>query len=296
MRRAGITLVEVLVAIMITGFGIISIIVLFPAGTIRLAEAFRQERASLAAYNADQFLRAFWQSPQLDDEPFFQRLEDPDGPTGPLPPATNPDEPSYPVVIDPLGIASGLPALWNSGSYWLIRDSFPRQLLGGNIPDIHRALGIASSPDGVYYDTDDRRYNRDYRYNWLWIVQRPRNRDKYVASMTVVVFDQRAPLSTNHELRCACRRPPIPVPGDNTNTIEVDNPIAGEFRNGYLMEVINTPTRRYKVHKIAEVGATPNGWTRIDLETPSILPPGESGIAVLWRGVAGVYERPMLTR
>ncbi|MDW8244848.1 MAG: type II secretion system protein [Thermogemmata sp.] len=294
MRRAGITLVEVLVAIMITGFGIISIIVLFPAGTIRLAEAFRQERASLAAYNADQFLRALWQSPELDNEPFFRALEDPDGSTGPLPRA-NPYEPSYPVVIDPLGIASDPRPIWSppNSTHVLIRRYLSLQPSGN--PSTISPLVLASSHDGVYWDTDQKSYTRDYRYNWLWIVQRPRNYHKYIAIMTIIVFDQRTEYITNYEIRCKCTG----VTNDANNyVVSVDNDNLQDFRNGYLLEIVTDPAnvRQYRVHKIAEMAKASGNATWIYLETSPILNPGQQGIAVLYRGVAGVYHRPPLIR
>src|SRR6516225_10126399 len=45
-RRAGITLTEILIAIMILGIGLVSLATLFPIGLLRLREAQRQTRSA----------------------------------------------------------------------------------------------------------------------------------------------------------------------------------------------------------------------------------------------------------
>ena len=45
-RRSGITLVEVLVAILIMGVGMIALLTLFPLGALNIAQALKDDRAA----------------------------------------------------------------------------------------------------------------------------------------------------------------------------------------------------------------------------------------------------------
>lgn len=56
--RAGITLTEILIGIMILGVGLVSLATLFPIGLLRLREAQRNTRSALLAYSAEADLSA----------------------------------------------------------------------------------------------------------------------------------------------------------------------------------------------------------------------------------------------
>jgi type II secretory pathway pseudopilin PulG len=58
-RRPGVTLTEVLVAIFITGIGMISLLVLFPLGALNMNQAIKDQRAADAARIAASLARAF---------------------------------------------------------------------------------------------------------------------------------------------------------------------------------------------------------------------------------------------
>jgi len=51
--RSGTTLIEVLVAIFVMGIGLIALLVLFPLGALRMAQAIQDEYCARAAANAD---------------------------------------------------------------------------------------------------------------------------------------------------------------------------------------------------------------------------------------------------
>src|SRR5262245_44100129 len=51
-RRSGITLVEVLVAIFIMGVGLLALLALFPLGALEMAQAVKDDRAAAVAANA----------------------------------------------------------------------------------------------------------------------------------------------------------------------------------------------------------------------------------------------------
>ncbi len=58
-RRSGITLVEVLIAILVMGVGMISVLVLFPVGILNMRQAMQDDRAANMAANGDATCQAF---------------------------------------------------------------------------------------------------------------------------------------------------------------------------------------------------------------------------------------------
>lgn len=123
-RRPGLSLTEVLVALFIMGIGTIAILTLFPLGALNMAQAFRDDRCTQAASQADAFLRYYVKDKASRNsssnnltaapptgEPFYHAMSDPDPgkvataqliPVPPTPPPA-PMRAGYPVVIDPLG-------------------------------------------------------------------------------------------------------------------------------------------------------------------------------------------------
>src|SRR5882757_2725476 len=96
-RRPGVTLIEVLVAIFVMGIGLICLLTLFPLGAMRMAAAFKDERAAQAAINARTIADAkkLRYDPSLDV--FFKN---PGGATGAASDNVDPNlpnSPSYPV-------------------------------------------------------------------------------------------------------------------------------------------------------------------------------------------------------
>ncbi len=59
-RRAGMSLTEVLVALFILTIGVIGILTMFPLGAVQMARAVRDDRSALAANNADAYMRWYW--------------------------------------------------------------------------------------------------------------------------------------------------------------------------------------------------------------------------------------------
>lgn len=53
--RPGVTLIEVLLAIFITGVGLLALLTLFPLGVLRMAEAIKDDRAAALAVEAAEF-------------------------------------------------------------------------------------------------------------------------------------------------------------------------------------------------------------------------------------------------
>ena len=136
-RRAGLSLIEVLAALFIMGIGLISLFTLFPYGALQMASAVKDDRTAQCASAADAYMRVYWKErvlephPNSPQEPFFRQvfpqadaMDDPNAdangpgvpnanqkpplPAAPGTPQVVPSvqgiiDPSYPLVVDPMG-------------------------------------------------------------------------------------------------------------------------------------------------------------------------------------------------
>jgi hypothetical protein len=330
-RRPGLTLTEVLVTLGILAFGVLALLTLFPLSASQMAIAAREDRSAQAAAAADGFIRAYWKSDIVDRaraglpiaEPFFSALDDPDGPTPVLPPGrvnvspANPDEVSYPVVIDPMGY-------WARGGLanqtWLgdmspgLGTYVPRrnlQLTSGNLT---YAFRVCSLMDGLGYDDDGHpRTDRELRYNYLWVIQRSLNANQYSAGLTVVVFDNRpnlyAPAGAEGVFSTTASGV---VP--NTNSVTLLDNAAGppDVKPGnWIMDATVDPSgvagggtriRQANFYQVVSVspGLMGANTTTLELQAPlkqSTDPRVGSytGTFVVLRGVSGVYVKPPLS-
>lgn len=142
LRRRGITLLEVLIAIFTMGIGLLALLTLFPLGAIQMAQAIKDDRTGNEATHADALLRSHWNSVYLGGGPMAYKtplvvletnrgdaFDDPQSdflvgntqrvyPDSPAalhyrtrfspvvatePPAFPPGSPSFPVMLDGLG-------------------------------------------------------------------------------------------------------------------------------------------------------------------------------------------------
>jgi prepilin-type N-terminal cleavage/methylation domain-containing protein len=155
-RRQGVTLMEVLVAIMITGIGLLALLTLFPLGALEMVQSVKDDRCGHVKHNAASIINML--DTRLD---VYIRDNGMLNPAGILPPATlnpplpamnNPADPnylsyqesvSYPVIIDANGWAAnqGNPAWqnWIGGQVGLA----PRRMT-------LKELDPARSPDPVF--------------------------------------------------------------------------------------------------------------------------------------------------
>src|SRR4051794_3443448 len=105
-RRQGVTLMEVLVAVMITGVGLLALLTLFPLAALEMAASVKDDRCGHIKHNA--FALANMLNLRNDPQvvaammnPAFGTLPQANATipgTGQL---QFPDTPSYPVLIDP---------------------------------------------------------------------------------------------------------------------------------------------------------------------------------------------------
>jgi hypothetical protein len=120
-HRAGLTLTEVLVAIFITGIGMVSLLVLFPLAALKMNQAIKDQRAADCARIAAAYARALPTTSVnqlgLREDPAFYNTAtgtsyytDPTiwpTPSTALPKLSNASGPSYPLFIDPAGANAG---------------------------------------------------------------------------------------------------------------------------------------------------------------------------------------------
>jgi len=319
--RKGLSLVEVLTAIFITGLGIISILTLFPLGAMRMAQAFRDERSALAAYNAEQFFRSYWKKHVVEaapPDPFFSALDQP----APGMPPCLPHEPSYPVVVDPMGFLAraGLP---NQSWFGDTPTRIPRwnlQVVGTNPT---AALSLCSLRDGITADDNGNPTpEREFRYNFLWVVQRPRNADRFHANLTIVVFDRRAPMyvpprseQVFHNVTFNPGQTSLlleHIPGVSPNQLEIRSgdwvmdgtiydPSSGiavgrpGLRHAYFYRVTAMTETQLEIQPPLRTPAT-----QLEIQPPLRTPADGNlasypGTLILLRGVSGVFVRHPLT-
>ena len=314
-RRGGLTLTEVLVTLLILSIGLLSVLTLFPLGAVNMGRAVRDDRSYQCARSLEGTFRAYWKPEIVEkagngDIPLFSALETPGGGL----PRANPNEWSYPVVVDPWGyIARQPPPSNNPGTLpdWIgdTRTNVPRRTMMAlfGLNQAHILSGV-SLKDTVGYDENLRlTADREYRYNAMVIIQRPLNRDRYAAYLTVVAFDNRpflfAPAGSEIVYNSATFFP-------GTTTITVDLPSANvDVKPGkWVMDVSvnppgNTPARPLIRHAnlYQVVSVTPQGPSQTILEVqPPVQTPTDNnraqynGTLVALDGVSGVYRRSPL--
>ena len=265
-------------------------------------------------------------------EPYFLRLTV-DG--GNLTPSAvpGPTDPSYPVFVDPMGMYARSPVVGDSQLTKIPRvnlqfiNTYSTQYFanllppGSSLPD-RLALRFCSQMDGLTYrddgsvDTSKPAEMRELRYNWLWVVQRPVNRDRYTVRMQVVVFDKRAhqyaPSSAETELVGTAALPIVLTPGD---TAIRGVPLTAELRKGsWIMDAGNLYQgtnfaggqilRHAEFYRVLSVSAditSPGGNTALAIEVhrPVTRPDGlalpYNAMLVSMPSVADVFERPLMT-
>jgi type II secretory pathway pseudopilin PulG len=332
-RRPGFTLIEILITLFILMSGLLAILTLFPLAASQMAIAVREDRSAQAATQADAFFRSYWKSlteqptfTPATSEPFYQALNSPGDPALPAPLI---DEWSYPVLVDPMGFVarSGqVNQTWvgdlNAGSR---TTNVPRRSLnlitnpatnGGN--QSLYSMKLCSLPDSLSYNDDGVPQNpvstlaeREWRYNWAWVVQRT-NRNPNAATLTIVVFDKRAPLFTpaGSEVAFGANF----TPGSTTVVVTgtPDLKPGGWVMDATVGIVTNfsppgprpTPLRHANFYQVVSVTPGGAGTTNLELQTVVKAPSdtgfnpsasaGYTGTLVVLRGVSGVYPKPPL--
>jgi hypothetical protein len=277
-----------------------------------MAKAVKDDRSYHAARGADGMFRSYWKAEIVEragagDPAIFSALDDPDGPpsaAGPNLAPARPNEWSYPVAVDPWGFVARLaPARdWIGGAF----PSVPRRTMSlfGNNPQ--HVLSALSLKDTMGYDQDMRpTADREYRYNWMWIIQRPQNSNRYAASMTVIVFDDRPHLFAPPEMEVLFGA--TFTPNNTAVTVSHAAGAGPDLRPGaWVMDTtVNLPTaprpliRHANPYQVVSVTPASATQTILELQTPVKTPTDNNlnqypGTLVVLRGVSGVYTRSPL--
>ena len=184
-NRAGLSLMEALVALFIMAIGMISLLTLFPLGAIQMGRALRDDRCAQCAWQGDGVVRTWWQVEVADKSgaatvPYYSAL---DG-TGAnaVPPSSS--GPSNVVAIDPIGWWSGRSNQNLAGS-GIVRAS------SGLTNNLRTSIRACSLMDDVFFNEQANpdtvsgsvagRVVRQGRYNWMALIQRPVNADRGAA-------------------------------------------------------------------------------------------------------------------
>lgn len=228
-QRGGTTLVEVLVAIFIMAIGLMTLLTLFPLGALSMAQAIQDTRTGHAAANAQALAEAL----QLrhDDKVIYEydanypssnHLRDvfieplPRGNKGALnkqlPPITNLDGPSYPVIVDPIGrtittdpiggvgagIPPGIPR--RTTRYVYGPDATPNNQTNQNrlayrfdslLDDLNFTKDGAAGVPVAFSPGPPPKIEREVRYTWAYLLRRPRASDQSVVDINVILFNSR---------------------------------------------------------------------------------------------------------
>jgi hypothetical protein len=183
--RAGITLIETLVAVFIMAIGLLALLTLFPLGAVSMAQAIRDQRVAEAAQQANALADVRGVRTDANVVAWFT-----DGPT---PPATRLPAswsgPGYPVFADPWGRSVGAPA--TVGTPAVLR----RTVLAGAGSRANSMRWCALQdeltflPDGTP-DTSSG-LQREPRTTWGYWLKRPNNAVPNVVEMSIVVYSGR---------------------------------------------------------------------------------------------------------
>jgi prepilin-type N-terminal cleavage/methylation domain-containing protein len=229
-RRQGATLIEVLVAIFIMGIGLLCLLTLFPLGVLRMAKAIQDDRAGQAARAAAAIAELRLPptlQPLRNDPDVIAALLTSNGQG--LPP--NPEGRSYPVLVDPIGFLSA----FGTPTFNQVAGAVDEQLAAGAPPKIvpllpRLAPRFVSAPPPAAGTTSVREaykwftllddvvldagadsspavlgtpkqlipgvIERDTRFSWAFLLQRPRSADPSVVEVSVIVYNSR-PLNLN---------------------------------------------------------------------------------------------------
>lgn len=328
-RRAGFSLVEVLVALFIMAIGLIALLTLFPLGAVQMGHASRDDRSQQACLQADGKLRELWRRQVLEGagaDAFYTAMDDPDG-AGALPPVGRFERRvSYPVFLDPVGYQSyGLAKrLSLAGNNTIPRHQHPNVLALPLPLQFQGAVRLASLTDDMEFAADGTPADRDGlavsstgnnilragRFNWAAVLQRPGDANPYVAEMKILVFDRRSPGvdPPDNEMRFTVNVTPgqvqVAIPqGNETLGLRVgswimDGTVTNDADgNGTTGDTI----RNANFYQVAAVNDTNVGSTVVELRTPILRPRGEANPTLAYnadlfffRELIDVYDRPLL--
>jgi hypothetical protein len=307
---------EVLVAIIICGIGLLALLTLFPLGAMEMAQSVKFDRCGHLKHIAAAIANT-WDIRQ--DQAVQDAMLRPD-PTGTQLPIIDPDSPayseamSYPVLIDPIGwhANQNSPNGWRD---WVAGQTnvTPRRVTYALL-DPNRSPDLLFRQNNAQYRTqqlhrwcvlqDEINFEnypgmtappgavveRTPRYSWAFLAQMPKVRNRNQVNLHVILYSGRLleePQTgeTGYSAYFTSGSPVISLTW---------NPTAGqvepELRTGsWLLDGTMTPVPRGKFYRVVSV--TKTGPTSMDVEV--LTAPGYTGngVIVSMENVIEVYDR-----
>lgn len=294
------TLIEVLVAIFVMGIGLIALLALFPIGVLRMAQAIQDGRTGHIAKNADAIAaaRSVRTDSQLTFVPPggflgtapFDYFKYPKGPVWPAPYAADDAGPSFPVFIDPIGYQSNTGPV--AGVDWL-----PRRGLSF-VTTSTLATRWFMFLDDIYFNPDatvGAAFEREYRYQWAYMVQRPTTSSTTTVDLKVVVYKNRPALVAGVTERVYAAKVL------EQNVVRIDWSAVGTYpqvRSGeWILDATLVPvagvadkSARCDFHRV--VAMKDASATEVDIEVQTPFPSGNVNLQIIvMEGVAEVFRR-----
>lgn len=206
--RMGATLVEVLVAIFVMGIGLLALLTLFPLGALSMAKAIQDDRAAQASVLGSNIAALGLVRSDVNVRIALQ--------LGNGGPSRLPHDRSYPVLVDPIGYRTMAPLPgFNTVAGTTGSSAIPR-VQPSFVTNNADAMRWFTLLDDLVFETEINKLTpvgvpkqlianvieRNTRFSWAYLVQRPRSGDASVADISVVVFNGR-PLGLTGNLTLA---------------------------------------------------------------------------------------------
>jgi len=324
--RNGLSLAEVMIALLVLAIGLMGVLALYPLGAKQMAEAVKDERASQLADIGEAYTRLYWRGAYLKSDgtlrsdaevfaaaPELQKLDSPGALAG-----TNylvtASEPSSPLYIDAIGFNAG-GGQWVGGIQVIPRQSIDTiQALGR--PPFNSQSKVTAASIRFFCLLDDMSFgdngkptnpvNRGYRYSYAALLQRAKNNVRQEVNLKVVVYMNRPPSDTPplETLVTITNVSSTAVGGDQLSFAQPSGVPLSTFRSGAWVMLANQRTNLpqeafadfYRV-----VGAQQSGGNYSLTVSPPIrnhLPAGQnqySAYVFVLDGVVEVFDRGTIT-
>lgn len=317
-HRTGTSLVEVLVAIFVMAIGLLALLTLFPLGALSMAQAIKDGRTAQAAANAAALAEAWGIRndsllvPQGGTDVFLN----PNPTNALLLPLADPDGPSYPVYVDPVGTQSYLLLefrTWVGG-----QPGIPRRSLSFVEPPLteipKRTLRWFTLLDDITFDkaglpaAPGGEVQREGSYSWAYLLRRPRSSVLSVVDLIVVVYSKR-PLGLTPSF-LPTGETAYDATGTAGTNLVILTPKAGQekpaVRKGeWILDatrelekpVVHGPVHGY-FYRVVGVSELENNAVELELQTnlranlTQTTPTGaRPGTVVVMEGVAEIFEK-----
>lgn len=338
-RRAGFSLVEVLVALFIVAAGLIALLSLFPLGAVQMGRALRDDRSQQTALLADARVRHDLRQSVFETPPINRTVNDyrPVNLSltafGTQPPVVG-AVPSYPVLVDPIGVRSFSPPRqdWVGGITNFIHRVSPQTRLNAAVTpwSLPQAMQYATMLDDMEFAPDGTPANRDgfaltdplaatspqlFRqgyYTWAALLQRPDNTIPDRVDMKVLVFDRRPPGVDNIDAELS-----FPIANLSVDQSVIQLPAAIDTiplrAGGWILDgtvippsgsftapAAGTGIRNAHFYRVNAVTEGPGNTTLVELETSIARPTGNptttsyNAQLYIFANLIDVYDRPVI--